>query len=76
MKKINSMKKIYEEDEQRRRYTQALSGTYTCTITAVQKEVHQTTFTKHEKKNFAADAESTLYFVLLQCIWHLISLNH
>ena len=78
MEKVNEedTKKINEEDEQRRRYTQALSGTYTCTITAVQKEVHQKTFTKHKKNNFAADAESTLYFVLLRCIWHLISLHY
>ena len=62
------MKKINEEDEQRRIYTEALSGNYICTMTATQKEVHQTTFTKHEMKNFAADAESTFYFVLLQCI--------
>ena len=45
-------------------------------ITAVQKESHQTTFTKHEKNNLTDDAGSILYFVLLQCIWNLISLHY
>ena len=43
------MKKMNKEEDTHKHFQALLN---TCTITYVQKEVHQTTFTKHEKNNF------------------------